>query len=138
MIIGIGNDLIEIARIAKVIDRHGANFLAHVFTAAEQAAAPVLSSSANAIYYAGRWAAKEAIAKALGTGIGENCRWHDLQIERLPGGKPRATLHGAAARTAAQLGVTSIHISISHERSIASAVAILEQHQANSTKVIET
>jgi len=125
MIIGLGVDVIEVTRIADVIGRHGVHFLRHVFTADEQAGAPE-SHVAAAAYYAGRWCAKEAVAKALGTGIGTECTWHDIEIVRWPSGQPAVRLHGAGARTAERLGVCHVHVSISHERNLACASVVAE------------
>ena len=88
---------------------------------------PPQSPRARATYYAGRWAAKEAVAKALGTGIGAECGWLDMEIlpDRL--GRPRLALDGPAARTARRLGADSWHLSISHESAIAAACAVAEK-----------
>ena len=125
MIAGLGIDLVETARIESVIERHGHRFLDHVFTAEEQAAAP--GPRAAAIYYAGRWAAKEAVAKALGTGIGTTCAWHDIVVRRGPAGEPLVVLVGRGALTAAGLGVADIRISITHSGGMAAAIAVAER-----------
>lgn len=126
MILGLGVDVIEIERIGNVIRRHGGAFLNHVFTESEQADAPEHAEAAAA-YYAGRWSAKEAVAKVLGTGIGEHCAWKDIHISRHASGRPSVALTGAAATTAADLGVKYLHISISHERKLACASAVGEK-----------
>lgn len=126
MILGLGVDVIEIERIGKVINRHGGSFLKHVFTDEERAAAPD-NADAAAAYYAGRWSAKEAVAKVLGTGIGEHCAWKDIEITRHPSGRPLVTLTGTGADTAAGLGIEHLHISISHERKLACASAVGEK-----------
>ena len=129
MIIGIGNDITECARIQAVLEKHGQAFLDHLLTAREQAAGSRIE------YYAGRWAAKEAIAKALGCGIGGSCAFTDIEILNDEAGKPQATLSGAAQRTAAELHVGHIHLSISHEKHYAAAVAVLESlRPAQSTR----
>ena len=120
MIVGIGNDIAECARIGAVLEKHGQVFLDHVLTEREQAA------GGRTEYYAGRWAAKEAIAKALGCGIGARCSFTDIEILNDESGKPLASLSGAARRTAAELHVGRIHLSISHEKNYAAAVAVLE------------
>ena len=125
MIIGLGIDVMEVARMQRTIERYGEQFLNHVFTPQEQADAP--KGAGKPSYYAGRWAAKEAVAKALGTGIGQYCGWTDVQVRRDGVGKPQIELAGAAARTSKQIGADSIHISISHERHLACASAILEK-----------
>ncbi len=124
MIIGTGIDVLEISRMRKALERHGSFFLNHVFTAAEQAEAP--SGRASFAYYAGRWAAKEAVSKALGTGIGKFCSWLDINIRRDEAGRPLVELTGSGAETARGLGITRMHISISHEGRLACASAIAE------------
>ncbi len=125
MILGLGVDVIEVKRIRAVIDRHGEAFLRHVFTPTEQASAPA-GAEAAAAYYAGRWSAKEAVAKVLGTGIGAECGWTDIEIVRWPSGRPGVELRGTGAATAARLGIRHIHLSISHERQLACASAVGE------------
>jgi holo-[acyl-carrier protein] synthase len=125
MIIGLGIDVMEVARIQEVIDRHGASFLNHVFTAEEQAGAPS-GEAAAAAYYAGRWSAKEAVAKALGSGIGRHCAWRDIRIVRWPSGQPVVELSGDGAETARRLGVQHVHLTISHEKRLACAAAVAE------------
>jgi len=128
VIVGIGVDVIEVERIRDVIARHERNFLRHVFTADEQAGSPE-SAVAEAAYYAGRWSAKEAVAKALGTGIGRQCLWTDIHIVRWPSGQPAVELDGAGAETASRLGIARIHLTISHERNLACACAVAEAEQ---------
>jgi len=125
MIIGIGTDIINIARMKKSINKYGLQFLNHIFTTKEQQQAP--KTKQNITYYAGRWAAKEAITKALGTGIGKNCAWKDIQINKTDTGKPTVTLFNAAKQTAKKLNITNIQITISHEKNNAIAFAIAEQ-----------
>ena len=122
MIVGIGNDIAECERISAALAQHGQSFLDHVLTAREQAA-----GRGRTDYCAGRWAAKEAVAKALGCGIGARCSFTDIEILNDEAGKPQATLSGAAQRTAAELHVDRIHLSISHERHYAAAVVVLER-----------
>ena len=125
MILGVGIDVIEVARIGDLIARHGVRFLRHVFTAGEQGGAPE-SAVAAAACYAGRWCAKEAGAKALGTGIGADCQWHDIEVVRWPSGQPAVCLHGKGAVTAGRLGVRRVHVTISHERNLACASVVTE------------
>lgn len=125
MIIGIGTDIVEIARLRQSIERSGRHFLDHVFTPSEQAEAPPGETNLYA-YYAGRWAAKEALSKALGTGIGADCPLRDITISNDALGKPWLTLAGAAAATADRLGIRRLHLSLSHERSYACAVVVAE------------
>jgi holo-[acyl-carrier protein] synthase len=94
MIIGIGSDLIDVRRIAKVIDRHGDRFLDRIFTAAERARAERRAKSVET--YAKRFAAKEACSKALGTGIRAGVWWRDMGVVNLPSGRPTMKLTGGA------------------------------------------
>lgn len=121
MIAGIGNDITECARIERALARHGRLFLEHLLTAAEQT-----ESRGRLSYYAGRWAAKEAVSKALGCGIGRHCSFTEIEILDNAAGKPEVALSGSAEITAARLNVCRIHLSISHERHYAIATAVLE------------
>jgi holo-[acyl-carrier protein] synthase len=98
MIIGIGNDLIDIRRVAKVIERHGERFLDRIFTEAERAKAQRRAKSEKMVVatYAKRFAAKEACSKALGTGIRRGVWWRDMGVINLPGGRPSMLLTGGA------------------------------------------
>ena len=96
MILGIGSDITDARRIAKVIDRHGERFLDRVFTATERARADRRRNRAET--YAKRFAAKEACAKALGTGIRAGVWWRDMGVVNLPGGRPTMELTGGAKR----------------------------------------
>jgi holo-[acyl-carrier protein] synthase len=122
---GIGIDVIEVARIAAAATRHGDAFLNRFLTAAELA---YCSAQARpAVHQAARFAAKEAVAKALGTGIGRDCGWHDIEIRRTPeSGAPVVDLSGAAAAFAARNDIVEMKISISHTRetAVASALAV--------------
>ena len=126
MIFGIGTDICDLERIQKMLDSDKAEaFITRSFTEAENAMAP--KGKQRTAYYGGRWAAKEAVAKALGTGFGAKCRWLDINIARLDSGAPSAELSGIAADTAKEVGITKIHISISHEKSYAVAFATAEK-----------
>lgn len=121
-IFGIGIDVVEVERIASAIARHGEPFLAKLFTAAERAyCAPQKNP---ALHYAARFAAKEAVSKALGTGIGGHAGWLDLEITRDPSGAPKLVLHGAAAEFARLNGISEIQISLTHARDYAAANAV--------------
>jgi holo-[acyl-carrier protein] synthase len=113
-----GVDLIEIERVQEAIRRHGDRFLNRIFTPLELA--EVLDNSAS---LAVRFAAKEAVAKALGTGIGVVC-WQDIEIRRGPERQPELHLHGAAAQMAQDLGLVHWSISLSHTQNIAIAMAV--------------
>jgi len=98
MIVGIGSDLIDIRRVEKVIERHGARFIDRIFTEAEQAKAARRAKAPRSLVatYAKRFAAKEACAKALGTGIREGVWWRDMGVVNMPGGRPTMRLTGGA------------------------------------------
>jgi holo-[acyl-carrier protein] synthase len=98
MIIGIGSDLIDIRRIANVIERHGERFLDRIFTDAERAKAGRRAKNEKMVVatYAKRFAAKEACSKALGTGIRQGVWWRDMGVINLPGGRPSMKLTGGA------------------------------------------
>lgn len=128
MIVGIGSDLCEIERVANAIARHGVRFLDRVFTEQEQALSALRLDSGG--FYAGRFAAKEACAKALGTGITDRVRWTDIEILADPQGQPTMVLSGGArrrfSRTLARGGTLRAHVSISYERAHAMACVVLE------------
>ena len=114
----IGVDLIEVERIGQAIERHGERLFARFFTATERA-----QCGDNAARLAARFAAKEAAAKALGTGIGV-VRWLDIEIDSDDGGQPHLHLHGAAAARAAQMGLEAWQVSLSHTREHAMAFVV--------------
>lgn len=129
MIIGIGNDIIAIDRIAAMLARHGERFMQRVFTAGEQETArsrPALIAET----YAKRWAAKEACAKALGTGFSHGIRWRDIEVTASPMGAPLLTLHGRAAERLANLtpaGTTPrLHLSLSDDSGLAQAFVVID------------
>jgi holo-[acyl-carrier protein] synthase len=124
MVIGLGIDLIEIARIAHSVDRYGDRLLHRIYTPSE--IAYCLSKRSSAESLAARFAAKEAAAKALGTGISRGVSWLDLEVARQPSGKPTMRLTGRAAEIANALGVAHISLSLTHSRDIALAVVIME------------
>lgn len=119
---GIGIDVVEIERIARAITRLGEPFLAKLFTPAEREYCA--SQKKSELHYAARFAAKEAVSKALGTGIGGQAGWLDLEITRNPSGAPKLVLAGAAAEFAKSQGITEIQISLTHAREYAAANAI--------------
>jgi holo-[acyl-carrier protein] synthase len=124
MVIGIGTDLIEIGRIEGSIERFGEKFLERVFTAQEIAYCMQKKSSAES--FAARFAAKEAGAKALGTGISQGVSWKEIEVRREPGGRPTLHWSGKAAERAEALGVTRTALSLTHSRSVAMAVVVIE------------
>lgn len=121
MIVGIGLDLVELERIKKIYARHGIHFLRKILTPSEIGLLPANPTA----WIAGRFAAKEACAKALGTGFSNGIGFQDMAI--LSGGfAPALTLYNHAASRAASMGATRVSLSITHERSMAAAVVILE------------
>lgn len=132
MITGIGTDIVSVNRIRKIIARHAGAFLEQVFTQEERQEGELRSRSYE--YFAGRWAVKEALSKALGCGIGARCHWQDISTTNAPGGRPVTKVSGIAAVTAAELGVSHIHTSVSHEQEYAGATVILESDHTASTE----
>ncbi len=124
MIVGSGIDLAEIGRIQRSIDRYGQRFLDRVYTAAEQAYC--LRKRKAAESFAARFAAKEAGAKALGTGITHGVNWLEIEVGREPGGRPTLQFHGRAAEFAARLGARRAALSITHTAELAMASVVLE------------
>jgi holo-[acyl-carrier protein] synthase len=124
MIIGSGIDLAEIARIRQSVDRYGERFLDRVYTKAEQAYCLRKRNSAES--FAARFAAKEAGAKALGTGINFGVRWLEIEVVREASGRPTIQFHGRAAAIAARLGVARTALSITHTADLAMASVLLE------------
>jgi holo-[acyl-carrier protein] synthase len=128
MIVGIGNDICEIARIDKALERHGDRFVSRCFTEIER-----LKSDRRAqrsASYAKRFSAKEACAKALGTGLSHGVYWRDMGVVNLPSGKPTMRLTGGAAQRLEALvpaGHTAhIHVTLTDERGLAQAIVIIE------------
>jgi len=121
-ILGHGIDLVECERIAKVLEAHGSRFLDRVLTPAEQTRAKAFKEPVP--FIAGRWAAKEAILKLLGTGWRGQIAWTDMEILPDELGRPIVTLSGETARLAAQLGIARVFLSITHTEHTAAASAI--------------
>ncbi len=121
-VIGIGTDIIEVLRIANMIERHGELFLRRVYTNWEIEYCNARKAAVQ--HFAGRWAAKEAILKALGTGWANGIHWVDMEVRNEPGGEPRVSLGGRAREIAEELGIRNMPISISHCRHYATAYAM--------------
>jgi holo-[acyl-carrier protein] synthase len=124
MIVGSGIDMVEIPRIQESLDRYGKRFLDRIFTASEQAYCLRKRNAAESL--AARFAAKEAGAKALGTGISRGVSWLEIEVVREPGGRPSIRFHGRAAEFASRLGVASAALSITHTSDLSMASVLLE------------
>ncbi len=121
-VMGIGTDIVECLRIAQMIERHGELFLRRVFTDNEIAYCNERKAATQ--HYAGRWAAKEAVLKALGTGWARGISWRDIEVRNNPAGRPSIALAGGAREACEQLGIAEMLISISHCRTHATAYAL--------------
>ena len=127
-IVGHGIDIVEVARIGRLLAEHGEQFLTRCFTEREQAAGGGTKSRRHHEHLAARFAAKEAAMKALGTGLAQGISWTDCEVVNDPTGAPRLLLHNAALAQAHRLGATQWHISLTHIEMIAMASVILESH----------
>ncbi|HUJ10457.1 MAG TPA: holo-ACP synthase [Verrucomicrobiae bacterium] len=122
-ILGTGIDIVETGRIQDSLDRFGERFLSRCFWSEEVAYCK--SMKFPALHLAARFAAKEAISKAFGTGIGHQLGWKDMQICKHEGGEPYAVLHGKGAELAQMRGVTKVFVSLSHCKDYAAAHAVV-------------
>lgn len=125
-ILGTGVDIVETARIRDSLDKFGERFLSRCFWPEE--AAYCNGMKFPALHFAARFAAKEAISKAFGTGIGHHLGWKDMEIRKRDSGEPYAVLHGKGAELAQARGVTSIFVSLSHCKDYAAAHAVITGH----------
>ena len=124
MMLGTGVDAVEVERIRRSLELYGRRFIERIFTEGE--AAYCQRKRASAESYAARFAAKEAGAKALGTGIARGVTWRELEVERLPGQRPELRLHGRARARAERMGVRHISLAITHTDSLAIATVHFE------------
>jgi holo-[acyl-carrier protein] synthase len=133
MILGLGSDLIDIRRIEKTLERHGPRFIARIFTDTEQAKSE--RRAARAASYAKRFAAKEACAKALGTGLSQGVFWRDMGVVNLPSGKPTMKLTGGALKKLNSMippgHKAQIDLSITDEYPLAQAIVIISAIKEN-------
>ena len=120
-IVGIGTDIIECLRIARMIERYGETFLRRVYTAGEINYCQTRKQATQ--HFAARWAAKEAVLKALGTGWRPGIAWHDIEIRTDSKGLPTVAMRGGAREAVEQAGITQVLVSISHCRTHATAYA---------------
>jgi holo-[acyl-carrier protein] synthase len=125
MVLGLGTDLIEIERIQASIDQFGDRFLDRVFTEDEIAYCRRKKKHA-AESFAARFAAKEAGAKALGTGISQGISWKEIEVRRQPGQRPTLHLSGRAAERAHSMGARNIQLTLTHSREVAMAFVSIE------------
>jgi holo-[acyl-carrier protein] synthase len=119
--IGHGTDLVEVERIREILEKQGHRFLQRLYTPGERVMAGEVPSVR---FLAGRFAAKEAILKALGTGWVPGVSWTDIDVGRLPSGKPTVLLSGGCRQRAQELGVIRLEVSITHTSEHAAATAI--------------
>src|SRR5947208_6005238 len=124
MIIGIGIDVIQNERIHSSVQRFGERFLNRIYTEGEIGYCK--NCAYPEIHYAARFAAKEAAFKALGTGWAAGVKWKDVEVERLPSGRPELHLYGEALNHAASSGATRFHVSLTHDHLVSCAVVILD------------
>lgn len=127
MIVGLGIDLVEIGRLKQSFDRFEDDFARKIFTERELEDGNARKGESRYAFFAGRWAAKESLAKALGCGFGEKCRWREIEVVNDAGGRPEMTLSGVTKETLRALGGERALLSISHEKHHACAVVILEK-----------
>jgi holo-[acyl-carrier protein] synthase len=121
-IIGIGTDITECLRIARMIERHGELFIDRVYTPDEIKYCRSRKQSTQ--HFTGRWAAKEAILKALGTGWRKGISWRDMEVRNEPGGRPVVAVRGGLKEVIQQLGIADVLVTISHCRTHATATAV--------------
>lgn len=124
MIVAIGIDLVEVSRLEEVFARRGDRFRARVFTEGEINYCESLASRFAS--YAARFAAKEAVMKALGTGWSEGVGWKDIEVVSEPGGAPAIKLHKRALDRMREIGATRVHVSLTHSGNLAVAQVVLE------------
>jgi holo-[acyl-carrier protein] synthase len=121
-LIGLGTDITECLRIARMIERHGELFISRVYTPGEIKYCQGRRQATQ--HYAGRWAAKEAVLKALGIGWRKGISWQDIEIRHEPGGRPVVAVRGGVKDVVERLGIAEIYVTISHCRSHATATAV--------------
>jgi holo-[acyl-carrier protein] synthase len=124
MILGVGTDIVSIARVAGFLERRGERAIRRVFS--DREASYCLARGSSAASFAARFAAKEAFTKAMTTGIGARARWTEVEVVNLANGAPELRLHGAAAENARARGVRRVHLSLSHTDGLALAFVVLE------------
>lgn len=121
-IVGVGTDIVECLRIGRMIEQHGELFLTRVFTRREIRYCQARKRATE--HFAGRWAAKEAVLKSMGSGWRRGLRWTDIEVRNDPEGRPRVLLCGAVKELAQSLRIADIHLSLAHCRAYATAYAL--------------
>lgn len=121
-IVGVGTEIVECLRVGRMIEHNGESFLARVYTPREIRDCQARRRATE--QFAARWAAKEAVFKALGTPWRRGIEWTDVEVRQEPGGVPSVELTGATGELARELGVVTIHLSIAHCRAYATAYAM--------------
>lgn len=124
MILGVGIDLVEVVRIRDSLERLGERFARRILRAAEYDYC--FAHADPSTHVAARFAAKEAVSKAFGTGIGTEIGWLDIEVVRQESGSTRVELHGPGAELFERRGARTLHLNLTHTARYASAVAILE------------
>ncbi|MDA7520035.1 holo-ACP synthase [Akkermansiaceae bacterium] len=122
-LVGIGIDVVEVSRIRSSMDEFGVRFLARIFTEGERDYCD--RQKMPEMHYAARFAAKEAISKAFGTGIGKDVGWLDMEILRKSSGEPEVQLRGAAALKAKEVNAAQVMVSLTHSKDYAAANAVI-------------
>ncbi|MBL9142508.1 MAG: holo-ACP synthase [Verrucomicrobiaceae bacterium] len=122
-LIGIGLDLCEVERMRDLMTRHEGRFELRTFTEGERTYCT--KNVDPAMHYAARFAAKEAVAKALGTGFADGVGWSDIEVIRAESGQPSIQLHGSTAQRAKELGAKQIHLTLTHTKDTAAASVVI-------------
>jgi holo-[acyl-carrier protein] synthase len=128
VIIGLGTDLVVVERIQRLAEKYGDRFLLRVFTPGEREECYRRQRWAEAL--AARFAAKEAVMKALGTGYRQGVKYQEIEVFHHPTGKPDLRLHGTTAEHAARLGVQTMHLTLTHDGGLAVAVVVFEGRES--------
>ncbi len=129
MISGIGSDIVQVERMRELLSRHGKRIVRKIFTAREISDASKRAD--REVFLSGRWAAKEAVSKALKCGIGKDCAWRDISVSNDSGGAPSARLSGRALALARRKKISNIQLSISHEKDYAVAFVVMETEKCS-------
>ena len=133
---GIGIDVVETGRIRQSLEKFGPRFVERIFLPGEVAYCQAMKQPE--LHFAARFAAKEALSKAFGTGIGGAVGWKDLEIVRERGGAPWVRLHGGAAELAARIGLTEVRVSLSHTAHYAAANAVIVVSETRNERAAES